>query len=137
MSTYGAATYDRSAARVRANASGTSQPPQHATEPGTYLIPHAAFVVHEGAVGTSEEYLTVGEVAAMLKLSPKRVRNMMSSGRFLPGEHFFRRPGIGPWFLRSRLDAWLRDADRVSVDAIPMARSAGGGLGRRARSASA
>ena len=85
----------------------------------------------EGDAGGADEYLTVAEVASLLKVSPKRVRNMMSSGTFRPGEHFFRRPGIGPRFLRSRLDTWIRNGERVSVDAIPMARSAGAGLGRR------
>ena len=73
----------------------------------------------------SEEYLTVAEVAAILKVSPKRVRNMMSSGAFRAGEHFYRRRGIGPRFLRSRVDAWLRASVGVSVDSIPMARSVG------------
>lgn len=79
----------------------------------------------------SEEYLTVAEVAAILKLSPKRVRNMMSSGAFRPGEHFLRRHGIGPRFLRSQVDAWLTGSEGVSGDPIPMARSRGGGLVRR------
>ncbi len=81
-----------------------------------------------------DEYLTVGEVASILKVSPKRVRNMMSSGSFRAGMDFFRRPGIGPRFVRSRLEAWLRDSDRASDEPIPMARScapqrAGGRLG--------
>ena len=69
-----------------------------------------------------DEYLTVAEVAAILKVSPKRIRNMMSRGSFRSGEHFFRRPGIGPRFVRSRVDAWLRDGDAMSADSIPMAR---------------
>jgi len=76
-----------------------------------------------------EEYLTVAEVAAILKVSPKRIRNMMSRGAFRPGEHFFRRRGIGPRFVRSRVDAWLRNGEAVSSDSIPMAR--GSGTGRR------
>jgi predicted DNA-binding transcriptional regulator AlpA len=85
----------------------------------------------------SEEYLTVAEVAAILKLSPKRVRNMMSSGAFRPGEHFLRRRGIGPRFLRSQVDAWLRfrGSGGVSGDPIPMARSRGGELVRRSSEA--
>jgi len=76
-----------------------------------------------------EEYLTVAEVAAILRLSAKRVRNMMSRGIFRRGEHFFRRPGIGPRFVRSRVEAWLRNGEAVSSDSIPMAR--GSGRGRR------
>ena len=76
-----------------------------------------------------EQYLTVAEVAAILKLSPKRIRNMMSRGTFRPGEHFFRRRGIGPRFLRSRVHAWLRNGDAPATVSIPMAR--GSGRGRR------
>jgi hypothetical protein len=124
---------NRGAGWADATACSARQPPRHATELGGYPIPRPfTFVVHEGGARTPEEYLTVAEVAGMLKVSAKRVRNMMSSGAFRPGEHFFRRRGIGPRFLRSRVDAWLRDGEGVSVDAIPMARSAGGGFIRRA-----
>ena len=73
----------------------------------------------------------MAEVAAILKVSPKRVRNMMSSGPFRPGDHFLRRRGIGPRFLRTRVDAWLRGNDGVSGELIPMARRTGGGFVRR------
>ncbi len=132
-SIYSLATGDRGTVRADAKACSARQPPRRATEPGSYRIPRPlSFMVHEGGVRTGEEYLTVAEVAGILKVSPKRIRNMMSSGAFRPGEHFFRRRGIGPRFLRSRVDAWLRDSESVSVDSIPMARSAGGGFVRRA-----
>jgi hypothetical protein len=70
----------------------------------------------------NDEYLTVAEVAAILKVSSKRVRNLMSCGVFCPGQHFFRRRGIRPRFLRSRVDAWLRDSSGVSEERIPMVR---------------
>ena len=79
---------------------------------------------------SGEEYLTVAEVAAILRVSPKRVRNMMSSGTFRPGEHFLRRRGIGPRFLRSRVNAWIGDGDSTSRELIPMARGTGGGFAR-------
>jgi hypothetical protein len=69
-----------------------------------------------------DEYLTIAEVAELLKLSPKRVRNLISAGVFLPGVHFFRRRGITPRFLRSRVDAWIRGDEGVPQAAIPMAR---------------
>lgn len=72
-------------------------------------------------VGPRDEYLTIAEAATMLKVSSKRVRNLMSSGTFKQGEHFFRRRGLGPRFLRSRLDAWLR-GDGQPPSEIPMAR---------------
>lgn len=133
-SIYSLAMDDRGAGWAEGRtACGARQPPRRVMRPGSYWIPRPfGFVVREGGVRTSEEYLTVAEVAAMLKVSPKRIRNMMSSGAFRPGEHFFRRRGIGPRFLRSRVDAWLRTGESVSVDAIPMARSAGGGFVRRA-----
>ena len=90
-----------------------------------------AFLVCDSGSRVGDEYLTVSEVASLLKVSPKRVRNMMSGGAFRPGEHFFRRPGIGPRFLRSRVEAWLRDDSAVPAEAIPMARSARGEVDRR------
>ena len=69
-----------------------------------------------------DEYLTIAEVAELLKLSPKRVRNLMSTGAFLAGVHFFRRRGITPRFLRSRVEAWVRGEDQIDEGSIPMAR---------------
>jgi Helix-turn-helix domain len=81
--------------------------------------------------GPDDEYLTVVEVAAILKVSSKRVRNLMSCGTFCPGQHFFRRRGIGPRFLRSRLEAWLRDGSRVQEETIPMVRGTASRIVRR------
>src|SRR5438094_7631597 len=58
-----------------------------------------------------EEYLTVAEVAARFKLTPKTVRNKMRDGTWRCGEHWFSPRGIGPRFRRSALVAWLEDAD--------------------------
>ena len=69
-----------------------------------------------------DEYLTVAEVADLLKLTPKRIRNLMSAGAFVAGVHFFRRRGIAPRFLRSRVEAWVRGVDDASTTYIPMAR---------------
>lgn len=74
----------------------------------------------------ADGYLTVADVADVLRVSPKRVRNMMSSGIFRPGVHFVRRCGLGPRFIRSHLEAWLRDDDKLQGDTIPMARRRGG-----------
>jgi hypothetical protein len=81
--------------------------------------------------GPDDEYLTVAEVAAMLKVSSKRVRNLMSCGVFCPGQHFFRRRGIRPRFLRSRVEAWLRDGCRDSEETIPMVRGTASRIVRR------
>lgn len=57
--------------------------------------------------GGGDELLTVCEVAAVLKVSPKRIRNMMSAGAFKDSVHFTHVPGIGPRFRRRFLNAWL------------------------------
>ena len=102
-----------------------------APSPGPQRSHLQAFLVCDSSSRVGDEYLTVSEVASLLKVSPKRVRNMMSGGAFQPGEHFFRRPGIGPRFLRSRVEAWLRHGSGVPAEAIPMARSARGEVDRR------
>jgi hypothetical protein len=58
-----------------------------------------------------EEYLTVKEVAALLKVTAKTVRNRMYGGVWRRGEHWFSRPGIGPRFKRSAIVRWLEGGD--------------------------
>jgi hypothetical protein len=53
----------------------------------------------------TEEYLTIKEAAGLLKVSPKRVRNLMCSGVLKQGVHFFRPSGLGPRFKLSALEA--------------------------------
>lgn len=60
-----------------------------------------------GGLGPQEEYLTIEETAALLKLSSKTIRNKMTGGELRLGEHYFRPPGMGPRFKRSALVAWL------------------------------
>lgn len=132
-SIYSLAMDYRRAGLADATACGARQRLPRPKKPGSYRIPRPfSFVVYEGGARANEEYLTVAEVAGILRVSPKRIRNMMSSGAFRRGEHFFRRRGIGPRFLRSRVDAWLRAGVSASVDSIPMARNAGGGFVRGA-----
>jgi hypothetical protein len=73
-----------------------------------------------------EEYLTIGEAAARLKLSPKTVKNKMAAGIFKKGVHYFSPLGLGPRFKWSAVTRWLEEAEvlpfRASTDAIPMAR---------------
>jgi hypothetical protein len=68
-----------------------------------------------------EEYLTVDEVAARLKLKRKTVLNKMSSGVFLKGVHYFSPAGIGPRFKWSAVQAWLAGKPQDEA-AIPMRR---------------
>src|SRR5438046_9237024 len=73
-----------------------------------------------------EEYLTVAEVAARLKLNPKTVRNRMYDGTWRRGEHWFSRPGIGPRCRWSALVRWLEGG-------ASLGRDAGGGSGAASR----
>ena len=70
----------------------------------------------------SEEYLTIAEVAGLLKISEKRVQNMMSGGIFKQGEHFFRPRGLRPRFKRSALVNWIEQKDRDSSRVIPLSK---------------
>ena len=71
-----------------------------------------------------EEYLTITEVAARLKLTPKTVRNKMAAGVFRKGVHYVRPKGLGTRFRWGAVVAWLehKEADVSEVDSIPMAR---------------
>jgi hypothetical protein len=73
-----------------------------------------------------QEYLTIGEAAARLKLSPKTVKNKMAAGIFKKGIHFFSPLGMGPRFKWSALVLWMEQADlppsEASTDGIPRAR---------------
>jgi hypothetical protein len=73
-----------------------------------------------------EEYLTITEVAARLKVTPKTVRNKMASGVFRKGVHYFSPPSMGSRFKWSAVVSWLERAQEETpdeaLDAIPMAR---------------
>jgi hypothetical protein len=68
--------------------------------------------------GAMEEYVTVAELAARLKLSKKSVQNKIALGDFRPGVHYFRPKGMAPRFKWSAIVAWMEGGD---ID-IPMAR---------------
>ena len=73
-----------------------------------------------------EEYLSIGEVAARLKVKPKTVRNKMAAGIFQRGVHYFSPQGLGPRFKWSAVVAWLEQSREPATgsdgDSIPMAR---------------
>ncbi len=74
-----------------------------------------------------EEYLTTAEVASRLRLTPKTLRNKIAAGIFREGEHFFRRPGLGPRWRWARVVAWL-EGDMVGEpagDEVPLAQPGG------------
>ena len=76
----------------------------------------------------SEEYLTISELAARLKLKPKTIKNKMVNGTFIKGLHYFSPNGIGPRFKWSAVVAWLEAGEQEQAkatdngDGIPMAK---------------
>jgi hypothetical protein len=74
----------------------------------------------------TEEYLTIKELSARLKLAPKTIKNKMAAGVFQRGIHYFSRPGLGPRFKWSAVIAWLEEKDKEIAEqpanAVPMAR---------------
>ena len=73
-----------------------------------------------------EEYITIDELAARLKLKPKTIKNKMVNGTFIKGVHYFSPDGMGPRFKWSAIVKWLERNEHPQpsngVDRIPMAR---------------
>ena len=65
-----------------------------------------------------EEYLTIAEVAALLRCKAKTIRNKMSSGIFRLGVHYFRPAGFDPLFERSAVIELIegREASGIELD---------------------
>ena len=72
-----------------------------------------------------EEYLTIAELAARLKLKPKTIQNKIAAGIFRRGVHYFSPAGLGPRFKWSAVVAWI-EQDQLPTDeiqdSIPMPR---------------
>ena len=62
------------------------------------------------ALQTLDEYLTIEELSARLKIKPKTVKNKMASGIFQKGIHYFSPKGLRPRFKWSAIVAsgWAR-----------------------------
>ena len=60
------------------------------------------------------EYLSIGEVAALIRKTPKTVRNMMSRGVFRDAVHYFRPRGSTPLFKRDAVIQWVEGREPVS-----------------------
>jgi hypothetical protein len=75
----------------------------------------------------SEEYLTIEELSARLKIKPKTIKNKMASGLFRKGIHYFSPQGLGPRFKWSAVVVWLEQSQEPQTvtddDSIPMPRS--------------
>lgn len=80
----------------------------------------------ESVEAMNEEYLTIAEIAARLKVKPKTVKNKMASGIFTKGIHYFSPQGLGPRFKWSAVVAWLEETQKPEAeeegDSIPMPR---------------
>jgi hypothetical protein len=70
----------------------------------------------------TEEYLTIEELSARLKIKPKTIKNKMAAGIFIKGQHYFSPKGIGPRFKWSAVQGWLEGNDAQAAGAIPMRR---------------
>ena len=64
-----------------------------------------------------EEYLTIDELAARLKLKPKTIKNKMVNGTFIKGIHYFSPAGMGPRFKWSAVVAWLEAGEQEQAKA--------------------
>ena len=75
----------------------------------------------------NEEYLTIAEVAARLRIKAKTVKNKMAAGIFKLGVHYFRPPAMSARFKWSAVVAWLEQSQDPQAenngDSIPMPRS--------------
>jgi hypothetical protein len=81
----------------------------------------------------TDEYLTIAEVAARLKVKPKTIKNKMGAGIFRKGTHYFSPQGLGPRFKWSAVVSWLEKQAPATVEAldqIPMARGYALGMTR-------
>jgi len=70
----------------------------------------------------AEEYLTIAEVAARLKIQPKTIRNKMAAGIFRKGVHYFSPNGLGPRFKWSAVRDWIEGNEKQQETGIPMKR---------------
>jgi hypothetical protein len=74
----------------------------------------------------ADEFLTIKEAAARLKVTPKTLKNKMAAGILKKGVHYFSPRGLGPRFRWSALLDWLEEKEarpgEASEGKIPMAR---------------
>jgi len=62
-----------------------------------------------------EEYLTIAELSARLKVKPKTIKNKMAAGIFRRGVHFFSPAGLGPRFKWSAVIKWLEQDEESQL----------------------
>lgn len=71
------------------------------------------------------EYLTTSEAAALLRVTPKTLRNKVAAGIFVEGQHYFRKPGLGPRWKQAALILWLEGKDSSSQERFELAQPGG------------
>jgi hypothetical protein len=65
-------------------------------------------------MGMSEsQYLSIPEVAALIRKTAKTVRNMMTRSVFREGVHYFRPRGSTPLFKRDAVIQWAEGRDTM------------------------
>jgi hypothetical protein len=78
-------------------------------------------------IGDGAEHLKTSEAAALLRISPKTLRNKKSLGIFQEGVHYVSPRGLGTRYLRSALERWMHGAEEpASPRPIPRSRTRGG-----------
>lgn len=89
------------------------------------IPPYATAAVRQA--GATMPYLTVAEAADLVRVSPKRLRNLMSDGTLKEGVHYTRPRGLAPRFKREALLEWIEgcDTDHSLEDAKRQRRRAG------------
>lgn len=60
------------------------------------------------------QYMTIGEVAALIRKAPKTVQNMMARGVFRDKVHYFRPRGSTPLFKRDAVIQWIEGREPAS-----------------------
>lgn len=64
-------------------------------------------------------YLTIAEAAALVRVSPKRLRNLMADGTLTEGVHYTRPRGLRPRFKHEALLAWLEGREVEALRDTP------------------
>lgn len=65
---------------------------------------------------SEDELLTIKELAAWLKWSPKTIRNKMSARIFRKGVHYYSPPGLQTRFIRSAIQQWLNEEEAAKKE---------------------
>ena len=79
----------------------------------------------EAVTPLAREYLTTSEAAALLRVTPKTLRNKVAAGIFVEGRHYFRKRGLGPRWKRATLVLWLEGLEHEKPEPFALAQPGG------------